>query len=245
MEIKEVVAAASRVDSELERLRSRVRLAVMFVDLVGSTEYKAKNPREEIWLPRLAKFLLGVTRIVEAEGRVVKYIGDEVMAVFNGEGAVLAAEHAAEKILQFCEKLPNEALQVKIAIDFGEVSLLDFSAPSRGRSRGAKRSGISGDPNGLVVDRCARIASKGVAGVVLCSADFRAASSAHSRWVSVGAFRPKGFLDRVEVFRLQSQAASEFTIVDDKMTLKDCEAELDKVKRQLEQLKQLRRRAER
>lgn len=78
-----------------------------------------------------------------------------------------------------------------------------------------------------------------------CSADFRAASNAHSRWVSVGAFRPKGFLDRVEVFRLQSQTASEFTIVDDKMTLKDCEAELEEVKRQLEQLKQLRRRAER
>lgn len=166
MDIKEVVAAAAMVDSELEKLRSRVKLAVMFVDLVGSTEYKAKNPREEIWLPRLAKFLLGVTRIVEAEGRVVKYIGDEVMAVFDGDGAVLATEHAAEKILQFCDKLPNEKLQVKIEVDFGEVSLLDFSAP-RGRSRGAKRVGISADPNGLVVDRCARIASKGVAGVVL------------------------------------------------------------------------------
>src|SRR3569833_1258731 len=131
MDVKDIVAASERIESDLGRLRSTVSAAVMFVDLVGSIAYKALHPSEEKWLPRLAKFLIGVSRIVSEHGRVVKYIGDEVMAIFEGNNAVLDAEYAAERILQFCEQFSSEQFAVKIAIDFGSVSLLDYSKSAR------------------------------------------------------------------------------------------------------------------
>lgn len=242
MDISEVVALAARVEADLGKLRSRSALVVMFADLVGSTEFKAQHPAEEDWLPRLCKFLLGVTRIVEADGRVVKYIGDEVMGVFEGDNAPLAAEQAAERILQFCEQLPNEGMRVKLALDYGEVNLLDFSQTAARRSRKHRPALHASDPNGLVVDRCARLMSESVAGAVLCSAQFRATCRAPDRWRSVGRFHPRGLAEPVEVFQLQTRGAPDVSIVDETMTLFECKAELAKVQNQLAELKRLNRR---
>ena len=240
MDISKVVALAERVEADLNQLRQRSTLVVMFVDLVGSTQFKADHPSEEIWLTRLAKFLLGVTRIVEADGRVVKYNGDEVMAVFEGDGAPLAAEHAAERILQFCEGLSGQRIAAKLAIDYGEVSLLDFS---QGRSKAASsRPPLhSADPNGLVVDRCARLMSKSIAGAVLCSAEFRAASRSPERWGLLGTFQAKGFVQRIEVYSLKMRGAPEFVVGETSMTLAECEKELKKVQMQLAELQELTR----
>jgi len=77
-----------RASDELSKLRSYLQertapLAVTFVDLVGSTALKRKAGQAE-WLPTICRFLLLVTELVEqCRGRVVKYIGDEVLAVFS------------------------------------------------------------------------------------------------------------------------------------------------------------------
>lgn len=242
MNINEVVELAERVRNDLGRLRSKSTMAVMFVDLVGSTEFKARNPAEESWLPRLARFLLGVTRIVEVEGQVVKYIGDEVMATFREGDPILAAEHAAENILRFCEQLTDEHLSVKIALDYGDVSLLNFARGAEGAAPNKRSPLHEMDPQGLVVDRCARIMSKAKAGAVLCSAEFRSASRTPQRWKSAGEFHPRGFADRVEVFILDTRGAPELVVKDETMTLEQCAKELAKVQAQLEEARRMNRR---
>jgi class 3 adenylate cyclase len=214
-------------------------MVVMFVDLVGSTEYKAVHPAEEQWLPRLAQFLIGVTRIVEMHGRVVKYIGDEVMAAFEGDGAPLNAEHAAESILAFCEQLEGENLQVKIALDYGDVSLLNFASEDRAEGTDGRPALHSLDPQGLVVDRCARLMSKASAGAVLCSAAFQGASRTPQRWGPIGEFRPKGFTDPISVFLLQTKGAPTLNVEDEKMTLAECKKEVEKLQVQLAEAKRL------
>lgn len=238
MDIHEVVALAHRVKDDLGRLRSRSTLVVMFVDLVGSTEFKVRHPGEEEWLPRLAKFLLGVTRIVESSGRVVKYIGDEVMATFEGPGAVMAAEQAADSILDFCEQMKDEQLGVKIALDYGEVSLLDFTPETVNTS--SQRPGLHAkDPQGLVVDRCARIMRKAKLGAVLSSAAFREGTRWPDRWKRVGAFHPRGLAENVEVFLLQTRGAPELVVEDEDLSIEQCKAELEKVRTQLEEARRL------
>lgn len=215
MEIAELVDLATRVKRDLAKLRTRVDGSVMFVDLVGSTEFKATHPNEDEWLVRLARFLRAVTQIVEAKGRVVKYIGDEVMAFFEGNAAVLNAEHAAEDVLEFCDQFTQETFRVKIAMDFGSVSMLDFVGDKKERFGRA-------DPNGLIVDRCARIMAKNKPGVVLCSVDFKNASKHKARWAAAGKFRAKGLPRPVKVFQLRDAGTPLIEISDADMGLDDC-----------------------
>ena len=238
MEISKIISLAERVQRDLKRIRTKVSGSVMFVDLVGSTEYKATHPAEEDWLPRLATFLLSVTNIVQEHGRVVKYIGDEVMAFFEGPAPALHAAQAAERVLQFCKEFKQVSFRAKIALDYGSVSMLDFSA-IRGSKKGAKIG--RRDPNGLTVDRCARIMSKAVPDTILCSETFRAASNDKRRWRYVGAFRPKGIPNRVKVYQLTSDRAPQVEVRDEKMTLPECIKRLTVVEHQLDETKALRR----
>src|SRR5688572_26153641 len=104
MELSEILECAARLASDRDRLRQKKSGVVMFIDMVGSTAFKDAHPDEEEWLARLVTFLSSVTSIVEQHGRVVKYIGDEVMALFDGDNSVMNAEHAAEQILSFCQR---------------------------------------------------------------------------------------------------------------------------------------------
>ena len=234
MEIAEVIRLADNVRRDLAKIRTRETGAVMFVDLAGSTDYKAHHPDEDEWLPRLATFLLSATRIIETNGRVVKYIGDEVMGFFNGPDAILDAEHSAERVLQFCAQFTQYSFQAKVALDYGSVSMLDFVADKKVRFGRA-------DPNGLTVDRCARIMSKTPGGVVLCSAPFRSASAAKTRWRSAGSFRAKGIPQIVKVFQMNYGSAASITVKDAKMTLEECSKRLAKTEGQLDELRAFRK----
>lgn len=234
MDIVKLIALAERVQKDLGEIRKRVTGAVMFVDLVGSTDFKAEHPSEDAWLPRLATFLTGVTGIVQEHGRVVKYIGDEVMAFFAANNPVLAAEHAAEQILQFCERFTRYTFEVRIALDYGPVSMLDFVSD--------KKAGFGrNDPNGLTVDRCARIMAKTPANVVLCSGDFREASTVKSRWRPAGCFHAKGIPGVVNVFQLNYDSQQQVTVRDSPMSLEQCLRQLEATEKHLEEEKALRK----
>jgi class 3 adenylate cyclase len=186
--------------------------------------------------------LIGVTHIVQEHGRVVKYIGDEVMAVFEDSSCVLHAEHAAENILDFCDQLSEDNVQVKIALDFGEVSLFDFGYSPTLTPGADPESRNTLDPQGVVVDRCARLMSKASAGAVLCSAALRESSRAPERWKPVGAFRPRGIPTPVEVFLLDTRGAPDLVIRDEGMTLNECTQELARTREMLELARRLNRR---
>lgn len=234
MELAQVIASAEAIKTNLARIRQHAIGTVMFVDLVGSTEFKAQHPSEEEWLPRLATFLLATTQIIkETHGRVVKYIGDEVMAFFDGSRAVLNAEHATEQILAFCDEFKEYEYQVKIALDYGKVNMLDFVADERaeiGRS----------DPQGLRVDRCARIIGKATPNTVLCSKDFKNKSSSKGRWLKAGNFRGKGISGSIEVYQLNRSGCPKVRIGKE-MTLPDCLRKLEQTSERLQAIKALRK----
>jgi class 3 adenylate cyclase len=207
----------------------------MFVDLVGSTAYKEQNPAEEVWLARLAAFLTAVTEIVSAHGRVVKYIGDEVMAVFEASDAVLHAEHAAELIVSFCLRSGDMNFQVKIGLDLGKASFLTF--PDLGQNGSA----MIGDPQGTVVDRCARIVGQALPNTILTSQSFVDASGSRSRWRLAGTLKPKGFSQKLRIFQLRfAESEGSSVVLREELSSVECQKELAETRRMLEELKAMR-----
>lgn len=231
MDINEILAKAKVVQASLEQIRRRVAGSVMFVDLVGSTEYKTKHPKEDEWLPRLATFLTSATSIIGVRGRVVKYIGDEVMAFFDEPNSVMDAEHAAEQILQFCERYSEYDFRVKIALDYGSVSMIDF-VTDKNATFGRQ------DPQGLIVDRCARIMSKAKPNSVLCSREFKEASRVAARWRKAGEFHGKGVRGAIEIWQLNFEGHPVLQI-EDEISADECLRRLREVQEQLREVKNL------
>lgn len=237
LSIEEIGRLSGEAEDRLAALRRKESCVVMFIDLAGSTDFKDKNPDEAIWLPRLAFFLQTISWIVGGRGRVVKYIGDEVMAVFSGESAVLNAEHAAEEIISFCARQAKYEFAVKIGLDYGEVTLVDFfSSPDNYSNEMV----IVGDPQGLVVDRCARITSRSVPGVVLCSESFYSASGSKQRWRKCGSFNAKGIRGSVRVYQLRYNNSPNCVIRDEPMKIAECMKRLKELEEIVRELKSLR-----
>lgn len=230
----QVLSLANEINARLEKLRSYETCVVMFVDLVGSTQFKSLNPNEEIWLPRLCAFLEAISGLIRQEGKVVKFIGDEVMALFTGSRAVQNAEHVAENILLFCDTYQQYNFRVKIGLDFGKVALLKFGGAAEGFS-------IDGDPQGVVVDRCARIISKAGPGDVLCSEYFYGASNVRSKWRRCGSFQAKGIEKKVNVFELQHKNSRRVKIADGEMDLGACVKRIRELEAVIEGLKDIQR----
>lgn len=233
--LEQILASAATVARGLEDLRKRSECVVMFVDLVGSTQYKQTHPSEEDWLPWLAAFLSGVTEILAAHGRVVKYIGDEVMAVFEGPDPVLHARHAAEQILSFCLQSGELSFAAKIGVDYGEVSFLDFG------EFGDPSAKIVGDPHGGVVDRCARIIRHALPNTALASASFVEKSPSRREWRALGTLKAKGFAEKIRVYQLCfAEDLTPPVVLGPETSIADCQAQLKEALRMLEGLKKLR-----
>jgi class 3 adenylate cyclase len=231
---EEVLEYARSVQDAMEALRRTVSCVIMFVDLVDSTGFKDKNPSEDIWLPRLAAFLAGVSRIVNASGRVVKYIGDEVMAVFEGPDAALTAEHVAEQVIAFCLNSGAMRFEAKIAIDAGAVTMLDFPDASNPDMQ------IVGDPQGIVVDRCARIAKRALPNTILASAAVVQQSKSKTRWRSAGMLKPRGIAHAVRVHQLRfAETETPRVSIINEISIDECKKQLAETRRMLEELKAL------
>ena len=231
--LEEVLKRAQEIKENLDTIRAQWDCVVTFVDLVGSTKYKEEHPNEEEWLPRLAYFLNGVTQIISETGRVVKYIGDEVMAVFDGNSATMKAEHACERILEFCARSSDYELNVKIAIDYGPVSFLDFKDIPRSNTK------ILSDPQGVTVDRCSRIMTCVKPGVVLCSESFRRYTRTAIRWKYKGRFKAKGILDPVKVYQLQVGDLTEQFELESPYSLEECQELVRELKAKIDDIKML------
>jgi class 3 adenylate cyclase/cold shock CspA family protein len=137
----------------LEALRSTERptKVVLFADLAASTEMKSKVG-EVGWLPTLGTFLdIATTSTAEHGGTVVKYLGDGILAVFDGD-------HAAEAIcaaIQIQEMLHSENAELIVADCLASVGIatgrvVEYEAPSGGL-----------DYVGSVVDLAARLCASG------------------------------------------------------------------------------------
>ena len=139
------------IHDDLEKKRKPA--TILFADLVGSTSYKLKKRPIEAE----AKIYLHnetVTELVnDCNGDVVKYLGDGVMAKFEGNEAEVNAVNAASKIQKVFDRynkkpgLPElDKVQTKIGINSGEVSFWELKGQEQP------------DPQGTPVDIASRIA---------------------------------------------------------------------------------------
>ena len=178
--------------TELDEQKKMV--AVMFVDMVGSTEYKIKHTPDQ-WLLRLANFMgLVTTHIEDQGGTIAKYIGDEVMAYFEGETSADIARNAAVLLIRSMEKLSDADTdwpKAKIAIDYGNVHFLEYV--------GHKIP----DPQGTTVDRCARIAAQTPGGGLLVSKYFRDAVTSKAEWKLVADAVPLKGIGKEGLYQLE------------------------------------------
>jgi adenylate cyclase len=144
-------------------------LYIVFVDLVGSTQYKSELSDMEqpdiYWIARQLIFLQRAADIIENhKGTVVKTIGDEVMGFFpfdqEGEAVLKSAIETIQAFGNLKSYTGKSVIKVKVSLDYGTTyngNILDTEAF---------------DPVGTCVDRCARLNSIAGKDEVLMSDDF-------------------------------------------------------------------------
>jgi class 3 adenylate cyclase len=117
-----------RDKSELKLGGERKYVTALFSDVRGFTAMSEKMSPEEV-VEVLNIYLNLQARIVSNWGGVVdKYIGDEIMAIFEGKGQEINAVRAAIEIQRFCQtlnwaraKLGKKQMNVGIGLNSGDV----------------------------------------------------------------------------------------------------------------------------
>ena len=117
--IDRLLKARAALDEELRR--HKVPLTILFTDLVGSTAYfdRYGDTAGLAMLRRDAE--LTTNTFSEFQGRVIKTIGDAVMAEFPEPGlAVRASAELQRRLLLLNQKLPErERMQLRVGINHG------------------------------------------------------------------------------------------------------------------------------
>ncbi|HPK53413.1 MAG TPA: adenylate/guanylate cyclase domain-containing protein, partial [Smithellaceae bacterium] len=114
--------------SELKLGGERKYVTALFSDVRNFTSMSEKMSPEEI-VEVLNTYLNLQASIIRNRGGIVdKYVGDEIMAIFEGKGQEINAVRAAIEIQRFCrtmnwarEKLGKKQMSVGIGLNSGEV----------------------------------------------------------------------------------------------------------------------------
>jgi class 3 adenylate cyclase len=157
--LENIQSRAKQLRAEESEVKKQIRdgfvdCAIVFMDVVGSTAFKQNYlSTPEVWILRVRQFSeLLAEAVSRSNGSVVKYIGDEVMAVFNN---VYDAQNLVGRIHEIEENLAEATgfeTRIKVSADYGKAYFLRF--PGHDEL----------DPQGPVVDRCARIGKYGMPG---------------------------------------------------------------------------------
>ncbi|RMG18825.1 MAG: CHAT domain-containing protein [Deltaproteobacteria bacterium] len=120
-DLERLLEAREAIDRRIKAEHAR-HLAVLFTDLVGSTEYFERHGDiEGVALVRRVNEVL-IPEVERHQGRVVKTIGDAVMAVFEAPEQAVAAAVAMQRALAARRaEAPEPLLPVRIGIHYGEV----------------------------------------------------------------------------------------------------------------------------
>ena len=105
-------------------------VCLVFTDIVGSTAlYAANGDGKALQLVR--RHFKVVFSAFTRHGRVVKTIGDAVMAAFpSGRAAIEAAADALLKVSKFCSKPNGQPLQIRIGIHAGNALVVPLNGIS-------------------------------------------------------------------------------------------------------------------
>jgi adenylate cyclase len=191
-QVGEDVAAAA-VAGRVE-LGGEVRdVAVLFVDLVGSTHLAATSPPTEV-MGLLNQFFAEVVDVVEGHGGWInKFEGDAALAVFgaptdheDAAGAALAAARALAARLERGDLERGDAIRAGIGVSAGEAVAGNIGVARRYEYT------VIGDP----VNEASRLCdlAKGIPGRVAVSgaALDRAARAEAPHWTVIGTRRLRG-----------------------------------------------------
>ncbi|MCR4315488.1 MAG: hypothetical protein NUW37_03960 [Planctomycetes bacterium] len=112
----------------------RVKRTVWFSDIRGFTAFSEKRSPEEV-ISMLNLFLNVQAQIIaKYGGDIDKFVGDEVMALFNGENEVERAVDCAIEIVERTEEINREKgsdIHVGIGINYGDVVSGNMGAEGR------------------------------------------------------------------------------------------------------------------
>ncbi len=158
---------------------------VVFIDLVDSTKYKIENAASpEKWILRVKQFGEIIREYIEkTNGRVVKYIGDEVMGIFDKATKIddaLSLILRIKNIESNLTEITGTPTTVKIALDYGKVFLLKYEGHDEL------------DPQGTPIDRCARIGKHCLPSTILSSFEFVSNCAFPNHWFKLGNVEMKG-----------------------------------------------------
>jgi len=171
---------------------SRQPATMLFSDVRGFTAFSADREPETV--VRYLNLILDTqTRIVQANGGDVdKYVGDQVFALFTGEGRELAACRAAisiQKEIASTKEGVYGGLSVGIGIDTGEVVMGRIGSETRADFT------VIGDR----VNTAARLCGAALAGTVLVSEAVRVAAESTITTRGPYGLRVKGKRDPLRV----------------------------------------------
>src|ERR1043165_924837 len=142
---------------------SRTTATVLFTDLVGSTELRGRLGEETADdLRRKHDRLL--TQAVEANnGRVVKGLGDGVMATFAGAADAVAAAVAMQQGIDRLNRSAAAAfpLDVRVGLSAGDVSLGEDDGPGTPVIGAARLCDAAGGGRILVTEIVQLLAGRG------------------------------------------------------------------------------------
>jgi len=146
--------------------------AILFTDIVGSTALRSELGEDAADDLRRAHEADLATAVDHHQGRIVKTLGDGVMAVFVGVADAVAAAEAAQQATVARRRPGRPDLAIRVGVSAGDVVEED------------------GDCHGTPVIEAARLCAEAEADQILCSAPVQ--------WLSRGrgdhTFRPVGEL---------------------------------------------------
>ncbi|MBW7473864.1 adenylate/guanylate cyclase domain-containing protein [Paenibacillus oenotherae] len=204
-QLEEYKQLIQKVEEDADKVVQEIRsgfqdVVIVFIDLVDSTRFKVQFRDEpEQWILRLMQFSNFLSQLIESlNGKVVKYIGDEVMAIFDHPSKVNDALNLVIRIDEIQEALTEitgHDTKVKISIDKGPVYLVEYS--------GHKEL----DPQGTAVDRCARISKYALPGTVITSFEYQKFIGKRAVTFELGDANLKG-LGQTSLYQLFEQSIS-------------------------------------
>jgi class 3 adenylate cyclase len=174
---------ATIADEDKSAIDSAFR-AIMFTDIVGSTEMTARLG--DLTSVEMVRAHDGMVRqaLTDFDGREVKHMGDGIMASFDDVPSALgAAISTCQAIVKFCEG-SREKLQIRIGIDAGEP-IED-----------------SNDLFGATVQLAARLCAAATPDSILVSKSVNEAATDKYRTRELGDRQLKGFADPVPVYEV-------------------------------------------
>ena len=129
------VSAIKNADEGMSRGGERKRVSVLFSDIRGDTEF-AERVSPEVVIEALNQYFEAQTAIVETHnGDVDKFIGDALVAVFEGDDmerrAITCAVQIIDAMAELLERFPEYNLHVGIGVASGEVVMGAMGAKSR------------------------------------------------------------------------------------------------------------------